>query len=162
MAVEALCFVFQDADGILSFSLNEHEGAPNNPRFLFDGDKRLLLLRRPGQLISLDSIAEEFLPLLRRSEKVPFVFSLFLTLPSISGFSAFRHTSNSCSFVEDDLKSLKRYVKRASVKENVHTNTVWARLKKKYGFKRYAEIDCILLRRILSELPEIEDPPQEL
>lgn len=36
MAVETLCFVFQDADGILSFSLNEYEGAPNNPRFMYD------------------------------------------------------------------------------------------------------------------------------
>lgn len=73
MAVETLCFVFQDADGILSFSLNEYEGAPNNPRFVYDGDRRLLLLRQPGQLIALDSIAEEFLPLLQRSEKVRFV-----------------------------------------------------------------------------------------
>lgn len=73
MAVETLCFVFQDADGILSFSLNEYEGAPNNPRFMYDGDRRLLLLRQPGQLIALDSIAEEFLPLLQRSEKVRFV-----------------------------------------------------------------------------------------
>ncbi len=73
MAVETLCFVFQDADGILSFLLNEYEGAPNNPRFMYDGDRRLLLLRQPGQLIALDSIAEEFLPLLQRSEKVRFV-----------------------------------------------------------------------------------------
>ena len=40
---------------------------------MYDGDRRLLLLRQPGQLIALDSIAEEFLPLLRRSEKVRFV-----------------------------------------------------------------------------------------
>lgn len=73
ITLETLCFVFQDADGILSFSLNEYDGDPNNPRFMYDGDRRLLLLRQPGQLIALDSIAEEFLPLLRRSEKVRFV-----------------------------------------------------------------------------------------
>ena len=72
LAGEALCFVFQDTDGILSFSMNEYEGTPNNPRFLYDGENQLLLLRRPGQLIPLHSVADEFLPLLRRSEKVRF------------------------------------------------------------------------------------------
>ena len=73
ITTETLYFVFQDSDGVLSFSLKEYEGEPQDPRFLYDGEKQLFLLRRPGQFISLDSLADEFLPLLERSARVRFV-----------------------------------------------------------------------------------------
>lgn len=73
ITLESLYFVFRDADGILGFSIKAYEGEPENPRFLYDGNKQLFLLRRPGQVISLDALAEEFLPVLARAETVRFL-----------------------------------------------------------------------------------------
>lgn len=70
---EKLYFVFRDSDGILGFTIRSYEGEPVNPRFLFDGDKQVFLLRHPGQVILLDSLGEEFIPLLLTSQKVRFL-----------------------------------------------------------------------------------------
>ena len=66
-------FVFRDSDGILGFTLRSYEGEPINPRFLFDGNKQAFLLRRPGQLISLKALGEEFVTFLLKSQKVRFL-----------------------------------------------------------------------------------------
>lgn len=70
---EKLYFVFRDSDGILGFTIRCYEGESVNPRFLFDGDKQVFLLRRPGQVISLASLGEEFVALLLTSQKVRFL-----------------------------------------------------------------------------------------
>lgn len=70
---EKLYFAFRDSDGILSFTLRSYEGEPVNPRFLFDGEKHAFLLRRPGQVILLDSLADEFMTLLLTLQKVRFL-----------------------------------------------------------------------------------------
>lgn len=70
---ETLYFVFRDTDGMLGFSLKEYDGEPQNPRFLFDGKSQAFLIRHPGQIISLDALAEECLPLLSKAEKVRFL-----------------------------------------------------------------------------------------
>ena len=73
ITLDSMYFVFQDSDGILSFSIREYDDEPKDPRFLYDGEKQIFLLRRPGQIIALDTPAEEFLPLLARSPRVRFV-----------------------------------------------------------------------------------------
>lgn len=70
---EKLYFVFRDSDGILGFTIRCYEGEPVNPRFLFDGDKQVFLLHRPGQVISLASLGEEFVAFLLTSQKVRFL-----------------------------------------------------------------------------------------
>ncbi len=50
---------------------------------------------------------------------------------------------------------LRKYVKQTALKEKIHINTVWARLKRKYGFKRYRQISCDLFQKIVRDLPEI-------
>lgn len=46
-----------------------------------------------------------------------------------------------------------------AMKQNVHANTIWARLKKKYGFKRYKEIKCPEMEAILNDLQQTEFYP---
>lgn len=46
-------------------------------------------------------------------------------------------------------------LKQTALKEKIHINTVWARLKRKYGFKRYRQISCDLFQKIVRDLPEI-------
>ncbi len=70
---EKLYFVFRDSDGILGFTIRSYEGEPLNPRFLFDGDKQVFLLRRPGQVILIDSLGEDFITFLSMSRKVRFL-----------------------------------------------------------------------------------------
>ena len=63
-------FVFRDADGILGFTIKSYEGEPSNPRFLFDGSQQVFLLRRPGQIIFLDFLANEFVSVLMKAQRV--------------------------------------------------------------------------------------------
>lgn len=65
-------FVFRDADGILGFTIKSYEGQPQNPRFLFDGGSQAFLLRRPGQVILLDALTDEFISVLEKAQKVRF------------------------------------------------------------------------------------------
>ena len=37
---EKLYFVFRDSDGALAFTIRSYDGEPENPRFLFDGDRQ--------------------------------------------------------------------------------------------------------------------------
>ena len=66
-------FVFRDSDGVLGFSIKVYEGRQHNPRFLYDENGQAFLLRRPGQLILLDSFAAGFVPVLEKSQKVRFL-----------------------------------------------------------------------------------------
>ena len=70
---DKLYFVFCDSDGIIGFTIKAYEGEPVNPRFLFDDDFHVFLLRRPGQVILLDSVAEELVSLLLTARKVRFL-----------------------------------------------------------------------------------------
>ena len=65
--------VFRDLDGVLSFSIRAYEDCPLNPRFLFDGDKQVFLLRRPGQVILLDGLTDEFVTSLARTSRIRFL-----------------------------------------------------------------------------------------
>ena len=66
------CFAFQDADGVLSFSIKSYEGQELNPRFLFDGVSQAFLLRCPGQVILLADLTEEAVANLNKAQKVRF------------------------------------------------------------------------------------------
>lgn len=66
-------FVFRDSDGILGFTIKSYEGDQVNPRFLFDGGRQVFLLRRPGQVIFLDSLADEFVTVLMKAQRVRFL-----------------------------------------------------------------------------------------
>ncbi len=70
---DRLYFVFRDSDGILGFTIRCYDGEPVNPCFLYDGDQQVFLLRRPGQIISLASLGEEFFSFLRTLQKVRFL-----------------------------------------------------------------------------------------
>lgn len=87
------------------------------------------------------------------------MLSLFLALPSISRFTAFPPASKGCFVSDEEQKLLRKYVKKTALKEKVHVNTIWARLRRRYAFKRYKEIDCALFARMLKELPEIKETP---
>lgn len=78
---------------------------------------------------------------------------------SISGFTLPYITSKSCFVSDEKLDVLKKYVKMTAMKQNVHANTIWARLKKKYGFKRYKEIKCPEMEAILNDLQQTEFYP---
>ena len=47
---------------------------------------------------------------------------------------------------------MKRKVKEIARKNNVHVNSVWAELKKKYKFRRYAQMDCDTYVRLTADL----------
>ena len=66
-------FVFRDSDGILGFSIKTYDGQPHNSRFLFDGGSQIFLLRRPGQILLLDSLTDEFVAVLEKAQKVRFL-----------------------------------------------------------------------------------------
>jgi len=47
---------------------------------------------------------------------------------------------------------LRLYVKETAHREKRHPNAVWARLRKKYGFRSYKKIDCFLLNKMATDL----------
>ncbi len=70
---EKLYFVFRDSDGALAFTIRSYDGEPDNPRFLFDGDRQAFLLRRPGQVILLDALEDKIVNVLKATQKVRFL-----------------------------------------------------------------------------------------
>ncbi|MBR1778003.1 MAG: hypothetical protein IJ752_05405 [Alphaproteobacteria bacterium] len=66
-------FVFRDSDGVLGFTIKSYEGQQLNPRLLFDENGQLFLLRRPGQIVLLDSLAADFIAVLEKAQRVRFL-----------------------------------------------------------------------------------------
>ena len=66
--------VFQDADGMMGFSIAETDGEPEKPFFTVDEKhKTLCLTRRPGQVIKLSRLDDHFLMSIMRSHRIRFL-----------------------------------------------------------------------------------------
>jgi hypothetical protein len=61
-------------------------------------------------------------------------------------------TPKSCSITLSNAEVLRKYVRDKAYQERMHPNTVWARLRKKYRFARYKDIDCLTFDQMNKEL----------
>ena len=72
--LDMLYMAFQDADGMMGFSIAETEGKPEKPSFTVDEKhKSLSLTRRPGQVIKLTRLDELVLLTIAKAHKIRFL-----------------------------------------------------------------------------------------
>ena len=78
--------------------------------------------------------------------------ALFLTHNSIHNFKEDTNTTESCILSVPEAELLKKWVHQTAQQQNRHPNSVWADLRRKYGFHSYKTIDCQTIKKIKHDI----------